>query len=103
LISALSGVPTILGWGGHEQQWGRDGDSLATRREDVDRVYTTDSLEEAVAILRKYGVTYVFVGSGYSEAYPATAIAKFDALQAVFQSGDVVIYRVPPAPPAGGE
>jgi uncharacterized membrane protein len=96
-------VPTVLGWPGHEQQWGRDASVLVPRREDVDKVYTTDSLEEAVAILRKYGVTYVFVGSGYAESYPAAAISKFDSLQAVFHSGDVIIYRVPPASPRAGQ
>ncbi|HEY7465403.1 MAG TPA: DUF2298 domain-containing protein, partial [Dehalococcoidia bacterium] len=103
LVSARSGVPTVLGWPGHEQQWGRDAGVVLPRREDVDKVYTTDSLEEAVAILRKYGVTYVFVGSGYAEAYPAAAISKFDSLQAVFHSGDVIIYRVPPDSPRAGQ
>jgi YYY domain-containing protein len=103
LVSAFTGVPTVLGWPGHEQQWARDAGVLVPRREDVDKVYTTDSLEEAVAILRKYGVTYVYVGSGYAEAYPAAAITKFDSLQAVFHSGDVIIYRVPPASPRAGQ
>jgi uncharacterized membrane protein len=103
LVSASSGVPTVLGWPGHEQQWGRDASVLVPRREDVEKVYSTDSLEEAMSILRKYGVTYVFVGSGYREAYPAAAITKFDSLQAVFHSGDVIIYRVPPASPRAGQ
>jgi YYY domain-containing protein len=100
-ISAASGVPTILGWSGHERQWGRDPDLLAERRADIDKVYSTSSLDEAVGILRKYGVTYVYVGDGYAETYSVPAIDKFEmGLQPVFRSGDVAIYRLPLEAPA---
>ena len=103
MVSARSGVPTILGWPGHERQWGRDGVLLAQRREDIASVYSTPSLEEALAILRKYGVTYVFVGSSYRAAFPVAGIDKFETgLPAVFESGDVAIYRVPRLEPETG-
>jgi uncharacterized membrane protein len=95
-VSARIGIPTVLGWDGHERQWGRNGGLLAQRRADVDRVYTTPSLEEALAILRQYDVTYVFVGRVERDQYPAEGLLKFEsALAAVFRSGETVIYRTP--------
>jgi YYY domain-containing protein len=97
LVSARTGLPAVLGWPGHELQWARDPAEISRRRADVERVYTTESLEEAVSILRKYGVTYVFVGRGYRETFPIAGIDKFETgLQSVFQSGEVSIYRLPP-------
>jgi uncharacterized membrane protein len=100
-VSARTGIATVLGWDGHEVQWGRDGTLLAQRRADVDRVYTTPSLEEALSILQKYDVTYVFIGGVERNQYPPEALLKFEsALVAVFRSGDTVIYRTPVDEPA---
>jgi uncharacterized membrane protein len=111
LISGASAVPTVLGWYGHELQWGRDGRTLSQRRSDINFVYTTTSLEDALTILRKYGVTYVYVGPGYEAAfreaaekngqtYSPRALQKFETgLPAVYKSGGVSIYRVPPEEP----
>src|SRR5690606_13346221 len=49
-VSAWTGVPAVLGWPGHERQWGRPDDVLEERRAAVDAAYTTPSLEEALAI-----------------------------------------------------
>jgi YYY domain-containing protein len=95
--SAWSGVPTVLGWPGHQLQWGRAGDILAARRQDVDLVYRTESLADAVAILQQYDVAYVFVGSVERSTYPAAGLQKFeDGLPVVLRSGQSVLYRVPP-------
>ena len=95
-MAAWTGVPNVIGWAGHEVQWGRDGDVLAEREKDVDHVYTTDSLAEALVILRKYGVTYVLVGSVERAKYPPAGLEKFESgLPAVFTSGETALYRVP--------
>jgi uncharacterized membrane protein len=102
-VSARSGIPTVLGWDGHELQWGRDRGSLQERRDAVDRVYSTESLEEALAILQQYDVTYVFVGRVEREKYPAEGLLKFESnLTAVFRSGETVIYRTPVDETAAG-
>jgi YYY domain-containing protein len=96
-VAAWSGVPTVIGWPGHEEQWGRDGRFLVERVNDVDKAYTTDSLAEAEAILRKYGVTYVFVGGVERAKYAAAGLQKFEAgLSVAFRAGETVIYRLPP-------
>ncbi len=96
--SAWSGIPTVLGWPGHETQWGRSGSLLAQREADVKTVFSSASLADAMPILRKYGVTYVFVGSIERTMYPPAGLQKFeDGLQTAFVSGNTTIYRVPPS------
>jgi uncharacterized membrane protein len=95
-LSAATGVPTILGWPGHERQWGRDGAELARRHAAVDRIYSTESLEEALTILQQYDVTYVAVGSLERASYPVEGLAKFESLQPVAGAGNAMLYRVPP-------
>ena len=95
-ISAWSGVPTVLGWLGHEQQWGRDLVLIGQRQADVERAYSTSSLAEALSILRKYDVTYVFVGSVERGLYPSAGLDKFaSGLAVAFTQGETVIYRIP--------
>jgi YYY domain-containing protein len=95
-LSAWTGVPTLLGWGGHEHQWGRNGAEIARREAAVATVYTTASLEEALAILQQYGVTYVAVGDVERAMYPRESLQKFESLQPVVSAGTAVLYRVPP-------
>ena len=72
---------------------------IAERTRDVDLAYTTTSLAEAETILRKYGVTYVFVGSVERGKYEPAGLAKFDALPVAFRAGQTAVYRLPPARP----
>jgi YYY domain-containing protein len=95
-LSAWTGVPTVLGWPGHEQQWGREQATLNERKAAVDAAYTTGSLEEALSILQKYDVTYVAVGTVERATYPPDGLAKFQSLQAVANTGIATLYRVPP-------
>jgi uncharacterized membrane protein len=95
-VSAWSGVPGVLGWPGHEVQWGRDGLHLNSRRQDVDEAYSSLSLAGALAILQKYDVTYVVVGSRERQKYPAGGLEKFaGGLPEVLRAGQAVLYRIP--------
>ncbi len=96
-ISAWTGIPTVLGWLGHERQWGRNLDLISQRQADVERAFSTESLAEALIILRKYEVTYVFVGSVERGFYGDAGLNKFAAgLPVAFSKGQTVIYRIPP-------
>lgn len=91
-VSTFTGLPTVLGWPGHELQWGHD---LGTRRNDVRTIYATPRLETARALLERYGVTYVFVGSLERQDYPRAGMAKFGRLgRPVFSSGETTLFRV---------
>jgi uncharacterized membrane protein len=92
-ISAATGIPAIIGWVGHENQWRGSSAPYAGRFEDVEALYRTQSLEEAQQILQKYGATYVYVGQLEREQYGSSGgLAKFEALPVMFQSGEVTIY-----------
>ncbi len=100
-MSEWSGVPSVLGWSGHEVQWGRSSTMIGQRIADVNQLYTTDSLAEAMAILQKYDVTYVVVGKQERAKYPSAGLDKFqNGLVQVYQTGDTVIYRLPIEAPA---
>ena len=92
-ISSATGVPAILGWGGHEDQWhGDKGKARAGRFEDVERLYKSPEMASVNPILEKYGVTYVYVGPLERTKYPE-GLAKFQSMPVAFQSGAVTIYR----------
>jgi YYY domain-containing protein len=98
-VSAATGIPTVLGWVGHERQW-RGGDSAAReelepRRQAVQTIYETTDIEEARTLLERYHVDYVYVGELERRAYDAKQLAKFDRLgTVVFEQGDVTIYEL---------
>jgi uncharacterized membrane protein len=93
-ISSWTGVPTVLGWPGHERQWGRELGELARRQADVEAAYKAPTLREAIEILRRYAVTYIVVGNLERSKYPG-ALDKFKELPAVFSNGATSIYRLP--------
>ncbi|TLN00805.1 hypothetical protein FDZ74_16275, partial [bacterium] len=94
-MATYSGLPNVLGWPFHEYQWRGSTQEIGTREPDLERLYTTPDWEEARAILEQYHVRYVVVGIPERTAYRVNQ-AKFDNnLQAVFRSGDLVIYQVP--------
>jgi YYY domain-containing protein len=106
-VSASTGIPTVLGWAGHERQW-RGGHETAMaeigpRQSDVDTIYRTTNPQQALDLLQKYDVTYVYVGRLERQAYPAESLAKFAQIgEVVFEEGDVTIYRVIPAGDTSG-
>jgi YYY domain-containing protein len=76
-ISTFTGLPTVLGWPGHELQWGH---RVGTRREDVERMYESPTTAGAEELLRRYEVRWVVVGPLERTEYGDAGIAKWDAL-----------------------
>lgn len=94
-ISEYTGLPTVLGWACHESQW-RGGDTeQGSRRDDIAQLYTTSNWQNALAILTKYNIRYIYVGDLETSIY-AVHEQKFHAnLPIGFQDGSVTIYEVP--------
>ncbi|HEV8192515.1 MAG TPA: DUF2298 domain-containing protein [Ktedonobacterales bacterium] len=103
-VSAFTGLPTLLGWGGHEVQWrinwlaqpGR-GDIINQQRPDaVSQIYTNPDQHAVLALLHDYSARYVYVGLAERELYPQADLKRFDTfLHVVYNSGGVTIYQVP--------
>lgn len=101
-IASSTGIPTVLGWPLHEEQWRGSTELFEGREEDVRDLYQTASLEEARRILDKYRINYVIVGPREMTTYGSDGLSKFEQLgELVFPSpadstdpGEVLIYRV---------
>ncbi len=99
-ISMATGLPTLLGWDGHELQWRGDryGDLVAGRPEAIDRIYRFARGWELVDLMRQWNVEYLYVGNLEREKYRLTpsAESRFEqTLWKVYKNGTVRIYRRP--------
>ena len=93
-VSGQTGLPTVLGWGGHELQWRGNYDEPGKREPDIDKIYGSFDPKLTLTLLDNYGIRYVYVGSLERQEYPATALSKFDQLLDVaYQNGQVTIYE----------
>jgi uncharacterized membrane protein len=94
-ISTYTGLPTVLGWPGHEVQWRGTAEPLGSRQEDIASLYTTEDWQAAKLILDKYQVRYVVVGALERQTY-AVAEDKFrNNLVPAYQTGTISVYMVP--------
>jgi len=97
-VSSRTGLPTLLGWGGHELQWRGNYDEPGKREPDINTIYSSTDTQQVLTLLEKYGITYVYVGSLERGKYSPAALAKFDRfMDVVFQQGNVTIYRRRPS------
>lgn len=93
-ISAMTGLPTLLGWGGHQSQWRGNYDEPARREPDIELLFNTSDYQQARQLLDKYNITYVYVGPLERERFSPQGLSKFDdIMQVVFQQDDVTIYK----------
>ncbi len=94
-ISAHTGIPTLLGWGGHELQWRGNYDEPARREPDIQTIYKSVDAAKTQALLDAYGIDYVYVGQLERAKYGVNqaVLRKFDRMMTrVFEQGNVVIY-----------
>ena len=93
-ISASTGLPTVLGWAGHQYQWRGSTPEPAERETAVRQIYSDPNWETVAALLDRYEVAYIYVGGREAATYGGQVREKFAGLLDVaFQSGDVAIYR----------
>ena len=96
-----TGLPTVMGWPGHEGQWrGQYIEKVAEREGRIRELYQTRDWQAAQTILDAYHIEYVVVSSleqaKYQDIQSGKKLeqAKFDRfMRMVFQSGDVTIYQ----------
>lgn len=92
-VSTFTGLPTIMGWAGHEGQWRGADPAIGTRVQAIRTLYTTTSIPAARSILATYHVRYIFVGDLERQAYGTAGLAKFRRFtRPVFQRGTTVVY-----------
>jgi YYY domain-containing protein len=95
-VAALTGLPTLLGWAGHEGQWRGSYEIQAAREPDIDLIYNTLDPQTALDLLDKYEVAYVYVGPLERSQYDPRGLDKFERLLDVaYRNDGVTIYRIP--------
>ena len=93
-IASSTGVPTVLNWPGHQMQWRGSSAPFEGRERDVQIIYQTLDIGEAVSLLDKYDVDHVYIGARERERYGEAGLAKFaEFMTPVFSEADVVIYK----------
>ena len=93
-VSAATGLPTILGWPGHEQQWRGGSELFEGRAEEVAQIYQSQDPVVVRPLLEKYNIRYIYLGSRERASYGVSALPDFGGLlQIPFQQEGVVIYE----------
>jgi uncharacterized membrane protein len=104
-VSMYTGLPGIIGWSGHQRQQRAvlPGTMIDTRIQDVARLYNSTIPQEAVNILEKYEVAYVYVGQLEWVRYQPEGVQKFaqmaadGLLEEVYRNAGTSIYKVLPS------
>jgi YYY domain-containing protein len=93
-VSVHTGLPTVLGWAGHELQWRGATPEPTIRESDIEKMYTSHVWSETQALLDKYDIEYVVVGPLEVNTYGQVAATKFErTLELVFQGEGARVYR----------
>lgn len=101
-VAMYTGLPNIIGWSGHQRQQraALPGTMIDTRIQDVHLLYNTTSIPEALSIVQKYGVEYIYVGQLEWILYNPQGLLKFEQmadaglLEEVYRNDGTSIYRV---------
>ena len=94
-VSAYTGLPTIVGWPVHEWLWRGSYDEAGRRIPEVAKVYESKDEKETMAIIKKYNVEYIFLGSLEREKYKNIDDDELEKMgKVVFQSGNTKVYKV---------
>jgi uncharacterized membrane protein len=95
-ISTWTGLPSVVGWAGHEGQWRGNYDIQGPRVTQIQEIYTTADANRMLELLKELGVRFVIVGPNEQRLYPPAGLAKFGQyLPVAFQQGQMTIYQVP--------
>ncbi|NLG27952.1 MAG: hypothetical protein GX557_08575 [Chloroflexi bacterium] len=99
-LSAWTGVPTVLGWPGHEAQWRGDEREVQARLADLDRLYRSEDAREVVALMQRYDATILAIGGRERALYgiDAERMAWYAGfMEPVYAQGLDRLYRLPAA------
>ena len=108
-VSAITGIPTAIGWQGHELQWRGGTELIGQRVEYVEEIYHGHTIPEDQILtedefklrLEFYGIDYIFVGSVERAAYGGNTASWLlslmpNRLEIAFEYGNTMILRYVP-------
>jgi YYY domain-containing protein len=95
-ISAQTGLPTLLGWEGHELQWRGNTVEQDRRKPIVERIYGSAAGAELQGLLNQWQIDYVLVGDLERQTYgvePQSEARLAQIMELVYDVDGVRIYR----------
>ena len=96
-FSALTGLPTAVGWEVHEWLWRNDATKVFARADQVKGLYEASSDQLFCIALKTLSPRFIIVGKKEVERYPRLQHDRFDRLLLRKQtSGSTVLYEVVP-------
>lgn len=101
-VSAFTGLPTLMGWQGHEQQWrltwlnNNANDAEYQRRgPDIGKIYTSPDPHVVLSLMARYKAQYLYVGPLEMAKYTNVNLHRYDKfMQIVYKAQGVTIYKV---------
>jgi len=85
-VSSMTGMPTVLGWYGHETLWRLGDPEIERRRRAVEEVFTANRLGQICRTVQAYNVQYIVLGNVERELFPRIDETLFDSVGvAVFE------------------
>jgi uncharacterized membrane protein len=100
-VTVYTGLPAIVGWNWHQRQQRPDqADEVLNRVLIIDSIYNTQNADEALAMLREYNVSLIYVGDLERAYYNKTGLSKFrtladeGVLSVIYDHEGTVIYQV---------
>ncbi|MFO7662063.1 MAG: DUF2298 domain-containing protein [Chloroflexota bacterium] len=98
-VSANTGLPTVIGWPGHQWQWrGSDHPEPGRRQSIVEQIYTSGDPEIIGFLLDQFNVNYIFVGDLEASTYGSVGLERLqDRLEVAFANDHVTIYHWQPS------
>jgi YYY domain-containing protein len=94
-VSTYTGFPAVMGWPGHESQW-RGGNELhGSRENDIETLYVTARWEDAQAVIERYNIRYIFIGSLERISVNVNEEKFALYLKPIFRQGSTTVYQAP--------
>jgi YYY domain-containing protein len=94
-VATLSGQSNVIGWPGHESQWRGGAFEIGTREQDIRQLYQTANWPEALTIIQKYHIRYIYIGSLEKSTYRVSESKFSSNLPVAYNNSTVTIYEVP--------
>ena len=80
-VSIYTGLPAVIGWDWHQRQQRVEyAYTVSERRDEVDQFFTSTLRRDALEVLDKYNVKYVYVGELEQAKYREQGLKKFDRM-----------------------
>lgn len=95
-VSAMTGLPTVLGWYTHEHLWRNDTDDLNERSRQIELIYTSRDENQVRSLLSRYQVSYLFIGQMEREKYKTLNEPLLRSLGEIVYDDKTVIIRLSP-------